>query len=962
MKRILTATLFFLLGFSLAFAQNQKSKVTLNLVDATENKPVAFASVYVTPKGDTTATNFCLSGENGKAVLADVKVGTYKLTVTYTGYETYEKEYKFSNKDENLGTIKLVEAKEQLNAATVSAVGNPIVVKKDTIEFVATAFKVSEHAMLEDLLKKLPGIDIDDDGNITFNGEKVDKITVGDKTFFADNQLTMKNLPAYVVDKIKVIDKEKDDAKFSGIATSDDKEKVIDIKFKKEFMKGWFGNSRLGGGYKLTPKEGSALVDDQGVLFSGNAMATIYTEEDQLVFMGNATNSQRAGSTTGRAGINFNTDRIKGVESNANVSYNYRDNNSKRVSSRTTFQSDGTDLYTNGDNMSNSGSNSVSGNVEFRTKMGRNNKYFFNFRPTITYTDSHSSSSSNSSTSNDSGVLNSSSSLNSSNTQTLATTGNFSGGIRNMGKQNRSLTVSFNYNFSDANGMKRENSETVFANETTIKDLIYDTDSDQLSLRGNISYTEPLSTKWAIQSQFTSSFSKNKSNSKATNAIDGTYNDYYSSYSNSKNLNESLRLLFQYSNNLSFVQFGGQAQAYLNEVVSQARSVETVTGKDEWIMKWSPFANYFYRGESSNFNANYNFTTNAPSSSNLTPNLDISNPVQLRAGNIYLKPSYNHRFNTNFRTNNRVTFSYFNVGLNANMTSKSIVNASWNDKDGVRYTVPVNSQKPQMSTSLNLSYNTPIGAAKKIFFTVGGNGSYSRSTTYQAMGRLEGIDTDTFDYNTFMENFWGNAAGDKFYSGQSGFGESLTNSFNYSFNAQFRYTLDKFEVSIAGRANNRIAKYSLDPTANVNTWTNNISNNILYRTNFGLELVNVLTYRFYIGYSDGYGTPEWRWNMTLTQNIKKVNMSLQLIDILNKTRSLNRNETAEYIEDVYTNVLGRRIMFTIGFNFGKIDRQMSNKANRAVRQFNSSDRGGFGGGNFGGGMRGGMGGGMGRGR
>jgi hypothetical protein len=213
-----------------------------------------------------------------------------------------------------------------------------------------------------------------------------------------------------------------------------------------------------------------------------------------------------------------------------------------------------------------------------------------------------------------------------------------------------------------------------------------------------------------------------------------------------------------------------------------------------------------------------------------------------------------------------------------------------------------------------------------------------------------------------MENFWGNAAGDKFYSGQSGFGESLTNSFNYSFNAQFRYTLDKFEVSIAGRANNRIAKYSLDPTANVNTWTNNISNNILYRTNFGLELVNVLTYRFYIGYSDGYGTPEWRWNMTLTQNIKKVNMSLQLIDILNKTRSLNRNETAEYIEDVYTNVLGRRIMFTIGFNFGKIDRQMSNKANRAVRQFNSSDRGGFGGGNFGGGVRGGMGGGMGRGR
>ena len=117
---------------------------------------------------------------------------------------------------------------EYLDVATVSAIGNPIVIKKDTIEFNASSFRVGENAMLEDLIKKMPGMEVSSDGSVTLNGEKIDKITVGGKTFFFnDPTAALRNLPAKIVEKIKVIDKTKDAAEASGIVTKDDKEKVM---------------------------------------------------------------------------------------------------------------------------------------------------------------------------------------------------------------------------------------------------------------------------------------------------------------------------------------------------------------------------------------------------------------------------------------------------------------------------------------------------------------------------------------------------------------------------------------------------------------------------------------------------------------------------------------------------------------------------------------------------------------
>ena len=201
-------------------SRNQNVKVKLNLKDSKSEEPVAWASVYLIPENDTTITHFALSDTKGDVELKEVPVGRYELNAEMIGYHPYKKVYNIKHNWEgfDLGVIKMEENAEYLDAASVSAVGNAITVKQDTIEYNASSFKVGEGAMLEDLLKKMPGMEIGEDGSVSVNGEKVNKITVGGKTFFFDDpNAALKNLPAKIVDKVKVIDKTKDEAQGTAI-------------------------------------------------------------------------------------------------------------------------------------------------------------------------------------------------------------------------------------------------------------------------------------------------------------------------------------------------------------------------------------------------------------------------------------------------------------------------------------------------------------------------------------------------------------------------------------------------------------------------------------------------------------------------------------------------------------------------------------------------------------------------
>ena len=248
MKRTLVKFMLLLVLLSVgisAYAQGQFT-VKLRLIDEKTSEPVGYATASLTVKGENSATKYALTDHDGKAALTKVKKGTYILKAELMGYKTHMQEVNVE-KNVDLGDIKMAEDVETLDASKVSAVGNPIVIKKDTIEYNASSFKISDNDMLEELLKKLPGVEVGSDGSITANGETIKKITIDGKTFFLDDpQLATKNIPAKMVQKVKVVEKKSEQAEFTGIEDGEE-ETIIDLSVRPGMMNGVFGNV-MGGG------------------------------------------------------------------------------------------------------------------------------------------------------------------------------------------------------------------------------------------------------------------------------------------------------------------------------------------------------------------------------------------------------------------------------------------------------------------------------------------------------------------------------------------------------------------------------------------------------------------------------------------------------------------------------------------------------------------------------------------
>ncbi|MCQ2142400.1 MAG: carboxypeptidase-like regulatory domain-containing protein, partial [Bacteroidales bacterium] len=263
--------------------------VSVQLIDASNDEPVGFATVSLTPKGAAKPSKYGLTDDQGKGKLEGVRPGNYTFKAEIMGYKSFEKVLDVKE-NVDLGKVKLSLDQKVLDAASVSAVGNPIVVKKDTIEYNASSFKTTENDVLEDLLKKLPGVEINEDGSITANGKTISKITIDGKTFFLnDPQLASKNLPAKMIEKVKVIEKKSDQAEFTGIDDGEE-EQIIDLSVKKGMMNGLIGNMSLGGGHDVPSTDVQGDYRFQGAGFMGK-----FTEKSNLSLIVNANNTNNRG-------------------------------------------------------------------------------------------------------------------------------------------------------------------------------------------------------------------------------------------------------------------------------------------------------------------------------------------------------------------------------------------------------------------------------------------------------------------------------------------------------------------------------------------------------------------------------------------------------------------------------------------------------------------------------------------
>ena len=287
LKTVLAVIILFI---ALPLSAQAQYSIKVRLVDEKTGEPVAFATTSLTPKGSSTASKYVLTDDKGQASITKVAKGTYTFKAELMGYKTHLQEITVE-KAVNLGDIRMIEDAVALDAAKVSAVGNPIVIKKDTIEYNASSFKTSDNDMLEQLLKKLPGVEVEADGSITANGETIKKITIDGKTFFLDDpQLASKNIPAKIIEKVKVVEKKSDQAMFTGIDDGEE-ETIIDLKLRPGMAEGWFGNVMAGGGHDV-PGGGSDMNDWR---YQGAAMIGRFTDKSQLSIILNGNNTNNRG-------------------------------------------------------------------------------------------------------------------------------------------------------------------------------------------------------------------------------------------------------------------------------------------------------------------------------------------------------------------------------------------------------------------------------------------------------------------------------------------------------------------------------------------------------------------------------------------------------------------------------------------------------------------------------------------
>ena len=963
------------------FERNQGSVLVKVLEEKTE-APVPYASAYLTAKNDTLITNFALTDTSGVARITKVTRGTYVLTVEMLGYKTYNKEHYFSfdwSRDSvDLGVIRLAEDAQLLDAAHVSAIGNPIEIRQDTIIFNASSFQVGQNQMLEDLLKRMPGMEVSKDGTVKYNGETIQKITVGGKTFFFDDpKMALKNLPAKVVDKVKVIDKVSDAEQFTGVAT--DREKVMDLEFKQEFQKGWFGNATVGAGTTVAGDRKDEMVDDRGFLYTGNVMASGYNDKDQITLVGGAYNAPIsdetgvivfrnideedsrvilgggiAGSlgggiqTYGQAGANYNTTRIKGLESTAAANYNHSFNDSRGRSKRTTFVSGGSDIFTGTESKNFVTNDNVK--LNFELKNTDRKKYLFDFSPTFRYAGGKTEGyNDNESVQVEGGQrLNQASSSNYAESRQFSHNAYFSFGIKELGgNKRRSITLGGYYSLTDYDAGSREFSQTYLqaTPDPITRDLFYVTDNRNYSGQFRLSYNEPLAERWILSVDLGSYGSWRNNGKDAFDRTAGTpgfdasvidkgnytrKNDYYSTSTKNKYIYFNETVQFQYRKDQTSIQLGAQMQETLNETSARSLGRDTETGIGEWLLDWNPYLNFRWMKKQNSFTFSYNGRSSRPSAARQMPVLDIAVPTRLQMGNIYLKPSYSHSANGSIYLNNPQKQQNLNLYLTSSLIQRQTVTASWFDDDGIQYSIPVNSAKPAVSVSAFLSGRIALTKDKKLSLQTGFSATDSRSISYQNTRRLDGLDVETFNYNRFMEDFWGDSSGSRFFSGQSGFSESVTNSLSLAPNVGLSYRGETITASLHGSTNYRSAHYSLDSAADTKTWSSSVYFDGDWSSKNGWELSTEVEYNFFKGFPSGYNEPYLLWNFGVNRSIKQFSIGFYVNDILNSTRTTRHITTDNYIEDSMYNQLGRHFFITFKWNFGKLNATQSQKASRAA--------------------------------
>lgn len=895
-----------MLTSSFIFSQN----VTIDgtVMDSTIKKPLMSATISLARANDSSLISFTRANDEGYFQIKNVASGKYLVSISYIGYQHTWVAIKVGSTPKlSLGNIYLLDA-SQTTTVTVTARRPPVVINGDSIEFNSENFKTQPNAVVEDMLKKMPGIEVDKAGAITVNGKTVTKVYVNGKEFFTgDPKMATKNLSADVVDKIQVYDRKSDQAMFTGIDDGNE-ETAINIKTKKDRKQSTFG--KVGSGFGTPGRfDGQGNVNRINNDEQFSVIATANNTNKQAFSNGDISSFSGGGGGRGGGGVTLNFSGSGGTDANSqgvantySIGGNYSNllndkkmdfNSNANLSDveRNNISNSYTQNLTAG-NLFNRSSYSNSTNRSQQVRMGAtiDNKvsesFSYKYTPSISRQHNTSESISTSDT-----YLPDGTKTNATNTKSTSISDaiNLTNTLllrKKFAKKGRTIssTITQGYNQSESNGSQYTD-QLFYARSILTKDSILDQKNNRKGLTQsysvNVVYTEPLTKKSLLE--FNTYLNKN---------IGSSSKKVYDK-SGSTNLYDALNTKLTNEFNSDYTYIGGGMNFRLNQkkynfstgfslqdAVLSGENMSSNTKIDHDFKDILPSAMFQYNfSQTQNFNLNYRTSTNQPSITQLQPVLDQSNINNQTIGNPNLKRSYNHNLNLRYFSTKILAQRNFFALLNAQVTNNSIVNYDSVLPSRVILSKPVNVNG---AYRINGSVNYGFGI-KKLYsrFNFGINGGFNNNVNY-SNGLL----------NTTIV-------------------KSVGPSFTYT------YQLDEvMDINLTARHSYSTTANKINTALNTNYLTRVYGADVTNYLPFEIVLNQSLNYTVNEGRAAGFNTAVPIWNASVSKFFmknKRAELKLSAFDILNKNIGVSRNVSQNQIVDQSYNVINQ--YFLIGFTY-----------------------------------------------
>ena len=897
--------LLMILFSPMAFAQQSGVNVTGSVVEQGSDTPIEQATVRLLNVKDSAMVRGVVSARNGSFTLKNVKKGSYLLHITFIGYDPLYQPLQITGKKNpvNVGKLELSDGAIELGEAVVIGKAPEVTVRNDTVEYNADSYKVTEGSVLEDLLKKMPGVEVDGEGKITVNGKEVKKVMVDGKEFFSDDpKVASKNLPAKMIDKLQVLDKKSDMAQMTGFDDGEE-ETVINLTVKPGMKQGWFGNAY--GGYGSKDR------------YEGNAMVNRFVNNDQITFMGGANNTNNMGfsdlastmfsgmgggggrrggfgagsgiTSSGNAGLNFSKEfKPDKLTLGGNTRYSHSDNDARSKSDRQNILPGDSSSYDNSEAMSRTKSDNFG--VDFRLEWKPDTMTQLIFRPSFSFSHSMNDNFSDATTldnERDTVNTNKSSNYSESNGYNLNASIDFSRKLNNKGRV-FSATLSGGNSDSYSDGMNR--SDIVYFNQTdALKNSIIDQrsryDNKGFNYRAYVSWVEPIGHNNFIQATYSISQRKQEALKNVYNQdADGIYNVLDSAYSQSYRNNfisqraslsfKSQREKFNYTIGLNLDPSYSSSENFVGDT-----TLSKITRK---VVNLSPMAQFNYMFDKrTNLRIMYNGRTSQPSMTQLQPVADISDPTNITIGNPDLNPRYTNNVFIRFQQFTPEKQRAFMIMANGSYIINDIVSyTSYNQETGVKTTTYKN-VNGNYSGNVRMMLNTPLKNKK---FSI-------NSMTMASFANSNGYINEEKNTNRNL---------------------ILSERGGIDFRSSY------LDLGVNGNIRYNATSNSLQKENNQNTFNYGAGGYTTIYLPLNFKIESDVNWSTNSGYGDGFKQNEVLWNASASKSFLKNNqgtLRFKIYDILQQRSNISRSVTASYIQDSEYNTLGSYFMVHFIYRF-----------------------------------------------